>query len=118
MITHLWMDKDTWMPLDTELYTADHELVQRKVVRELRVNQNSYVNDLWADDRRAVGSYIASDRREDSRHHISADTLVVDSTSAPRRFFAQIGYYKYPHRFRSYSAAPCGSRFLRYHPYP
>lgn len=39
MITHLWMDKDTWMPLVTELYNADHELVQRKVVRELRLNQ-------------------------------------------------------------------------------
>jgi RNA polymerase sigma factor (sigma-70 family) len=39
MVTHLWMDKDTWMPLVTELYNADHELVQRKVVRELRLNQ-------------------------------------------------------------------------------
>ncbi|MCB8818548.1 sigma-70 family RNA polymerase sigma factor [Desulfosporosinus shakirovi] len=39
MITHLWMDKDTWMPLVTELYNAAHELVQRKVVRELRLNQ-------------------------------------------------------------------------------
>lgn len=39
MVTHLWMDKDTWMPLVTELYNASHELVQRKVVRELRINQ-------------------------------------------------------------------------------
>lgn len=39
VVTHLWMDKDTWMPLVTELYNADHELVQRKVVRELRLNQ-------------------------------------------------------------------------------
>lgn len=39
MITHLWMDKDTWMPLVTELYNANNELVQRKVVRELRLNQ-------------------------------------------------------------------------------
>ncbi|SPF40841.1 RNA polymerase sigma factor, sigma-70 family [Candidatus Desulfosporosinus infrequens] len=39
MVTHLWMDKDTWMPLVTELYNAGHELVQRKVVRELRLNQ-------------------------------------------------------------------------------
>jgi RNA polymerase sigma factor (sigma-70 family) len=39
MVTHLWMDKDTWMPLVTELYNANHELVQRKVVRELRLNQ-------------------------------------------------------------------------------
>ena len=40
MVTHLWMDKDTWMPLVTELYNANHELVQRKVVRELRLNQS------------------------------------------------------------------------------
>ncbi|GEM_PF-85742 len=39
MVTHLWMDKDTWMPLVTELYNDSHELVQRKVVRELRLNQ-------------------------------------------------------------------------------
>ncbi len=39
MVTHLWMDKDTWMPLVTELYNANHELVHRKVVRELRLNQ-------------------------------------------------------------------------------
>ena len=39
MVTHLWMDKDTWMPLVTELYNADNELVQRKVVQELRLNQ-------------------------------------------------------------------------------
>jgi len=39
MVTHLWMDKDTWMPLVTELYNANNELVQRKVVRELRLNQ-------------------------------------------------------------------------------
>lgn len=39
MITHLWMDKETWMPLVTELYNANDELVQRKVVRELRLNQ-------------------------------------------------------------------------------
>ena len=39
MVTHLWIDKDTWMPLVTELYNANHELVQRKVVRELRLNQ-------------------------------------------------------------------------------
>jgi len=39
MVTHLWMDKDTWMPLVTEFYNASHELVQRKVVRELRLNQ-------------------------------------------------------------------------------
>ncbi|MDR3599867.1 MAG: sigma-70 family RNA polymerase sigma factor [Desulfosporosinus sp.] len=39
MVTHLWMDKDTWMPLVTELYNTDHELAQRKVVRELRLNQ-------------------------------------------------------------------------------
>lgn len=39
MVTHLWMDKDTWMPLVTELCNASHELVQRKVVRELRLNQ-------------------------------------------------------------------------------
>ena len=39
MVTHLWMDKDTWMPLVTELYNASHNLVQRKVVRELRLNQ-------------------------------------------------------------------------------
>ncbi|HEY8909145.1 MAG TPA: sigma-70 family RNA polymerase sigma factor [Desulfosporosinus sp.] len=39
MVTHLWMDKDTWMPLVTELYSANNELVQRKVVRELRLNQ-------------------------------------------------------------------------------
>ncbi|HEY8875746.1 MAG TPA: sigma-70 family RNA polymerase sigma factor [Desulfosporosinus sp.] len=39
MVTHLWMDKDTWMPLVTELYNANHELVQRKVVREFRLNQ-------------------------------------------------------------------------------
>lgn len=39
MATHLWMDKDTWMPLVTELYNAKNELVQRKVVRELRLNQ-------------------------------------------------------------------------------
>lgn len=38
MITHLWMEKETWMPLVTELYNADGELVQRKVVRELRLN--------------------------------------------------------------------------------
>ena len=40
MVTHLWMDKDSWMPLVTELYNANHELVQRKVVRELRLNQD------------------------------------------------------------------------------
>jgi len=39
MVTHLWIDKETWMPLVTELYNADHEMVQRKVVRELRLNQ-------------------------------------------------------------------------------
>ena len=39
MVTHLWIDKDTWMPLVTELYNANHELVQRTVVRELRLNQ-------------------------------------------------------------------------------
>ena len=39
IVTHLWMDKDTWMPLVTEVYNADQELVQRKVVRELRLNQ-------------------------------------------------------------------------------
>lgn len=39
MVTHLWMDKETWMPLVTELYNANSELVQRKVVRELRLNQ-------------------------------------------------------------------------------
>lgn len=38
MVTHLWMDKETWMPLVTEWYNADGELVQRKVVRELRLN--------------------------------------------------------------------------------
>ncbi|HZK54156.1 MAG TPA: sigma factor-like helix-turn-helix DNA-binding protein [Desulfosporosinus sp.] len=39
MVTHLWMDKDTWMPLVTEWYNANHHMVQRKVVRELRLNQ-------------------------------------------------------------------------------
>lgn len=39
MVTHLWMDKNTWMPLVTEVYNAHNELVQRKVVRELRLNQ-------------------------------------------------------------------------------
>ena len=38
MITHLWMEKETWIPLVTEWYNADGELVQRKVVRELRLN--------------------------------------------------------------------------------
>jgi len=39
MVTHVWIDKETWMPLVTELYNASQELVQRKVVRELRLNQ-------------------------------------------------------------------------------
>ncbi|GAB6172231.1 hypothetical protein JCM15765_17090 [Paradesulfitobacterium aromaticivorans] len=39
MVTHLWMDKDTWMPLVTEWYNAAGEPVQRKVVREVRFNQ-------------------------------------------------------------------------------
>ncbi|CAA7600207.1 Lipoprotein localisation LolA/LolB/LppX [Acididesulfobacillus acetoxydans] len=39
MTTHLWMDKETWMPLVTEWYDVEGRLVQRKIVRELRLNQ-------------------------------------------------------------------------------
>lgn len=39
MTTHLWMDKETWMPLVTEWYDAEGRPVQRKIVRELRLNQ-------------------------------------------------------------------------------
>lgn len=39
MVTHLWMDKDTWMLLATEWYNADGEPARRRVVREVRLNQ-------------------------------------------------------------------------------
>ena len=39
MSTHLWMDKDTWMPIVTENYNMKGELVFRREVRELRMNQ-------------------------------------------------------------------------------
>jgi hypothetical protein len=39
MSTHLWMDKDTWMPIVTEYYNIQGNLVNRREVRELRINQ-------------------------------------------------------------------------------
>ena len=39
MSTHLWMDKDTWMPIVTEYYNMNGDLVHRREVRELRINQ-------------------------------------------------------------------------------
>jgi len=39
MSTHLWMDKDTWMPIVTEYYNLNGDLVNRREVRELRINQ-------------------------------------------------------------------------------
>ncbi|MGI6450043.1 MAG: sigma-70 family RNA polymerase sigma factor [Desulfitobacteriia bacterium] len=39
MITHHWMDKETWIPVLTEYYNAKGELVNRMEVRELRINQ-------------------------------------------------------------------------------
>lgn len=39
MNTHLWMDKETWMPILTEYYNVNGQLVNRREVRELRINQ-------------------------------------------------------------------------------
>jgi len=39
MNTHHWMDKETWMPMRTEYYNVKEELVNRREVRELRLNQ-------------------------------------------------------------------------------
>ncbi|MCO1602023.1 sigma-70 family RNA polymerase sigma factor [Desulfosporosinus nitroreducens] len=39
MNTHHWMDKETWMPMRTEYYNVKGELVNRREVRELRLNQ-------------------------------------------------------------------------------
>ena len=39
MNTHHWMDKETWMPIRTEYYNVKGELVNRREVRELRLNQ-------------------------------------------------------------------------------
>lgn len=39
MNTHHWMDKETWMPILTEYYNVKGELVKRREVRELRINQ-------------------------------------------------------------------------------
>lgn len=39
MNTHLWLDKDTWMPLVTEQYNSEGKLVLRTLVRELKLNQ-------------------------------------------------------------------------------
>jgi len=39
MSTHLWMDKDTWMPIVTEYYNMNGDLINRREVRELRINQ-------------------------------------------------------------------------------
>lgn len=39
MNTHLWMDKETWMPILTEYYNVKGKLVNRREVRELRINQ-------------------------------------------------------------------------------
>jgi len=39
MSTHLWMDKDTWMPIVTEYYNIKGNIVNRREVRELRINQ-------------------------------------------------------------------------------
>ncbi|HBP65614.1 MAG TPA: RNA polymerase subunit sigma-70 [Desulfosporosinus sp.] len=43
MSTHLWMDKDTWMPIVTEYYNIQGNLVNRREVMELRINQE--IND-------------------------------------------------------------------------
>jgi hypothetical protein len=39
MNTHHWMDKETWMPILTEYYNVKGQLVNRREVRELRMNQ-------------------------------------------------------------------------------
>jgi len=39
MNIHLWMDKDTWMPIVTEYYNMNGDLINRREVRELRINQ-------------------------------------------------------------------------------
>lgn len=39
MNTHLWMDKDTWMPILIEYYNVNGQLVTRREARELRINQ-------------------------------------------------------------------------------
>lgn len=39
MNTHHWMDKETWIPVLTEYYNVKGELVNRREVRELRINQ-------------------------------------------------------------------------------
>lgn len=39
MNIHHWMDKETWIPLLTEYYNVKGELVNRREVRELRINK-------------------------------------------------------------------------------
>lgn len=39
MNTHLWMDKETWMPILTEYYNVKGNLVSRREVKELKINQ-------------------------------------------------------------------------------
>ncbi len=38
LLTHLWLDKLTWMPILTEQYNSEGNLINRKVVRNLVLN--------------------------------------------------------------------------------